>query len=116
MNESIKLEGIEERMIANNLWSAEPTHPGELLQDELECRNISQVRFAEQIGVSRSLLNEVIKCKRAVNTQLALLFEAALDIPAGLWLNLQNDFNMHRARADASFMSRLARIRGVAAL
>lgn len=103
-------------MIANNLVPFEPTHPGELIKDELEARNMSQAKFAEQIGVKPSLLNEIIKGKRALNTEFALMLEAAFGIPATFWLNLQSDYNMQVAKADVSFMKRLESIRRLAAV
>lgn len=112
----ITLPNIEPSLIANNLTPFEPSHPGELIRDELEAREMTQAALAEQIGVSPSLLNEVIKGKRAINTELALLLEAALGIDAILWLNLQNEYNMQVAKSDRSFMSRLAGIRKIAAV
>lgn len=55
----------------------EPTHPGELLGDELEARGLTQRKFAETIGISCSVLNEVIKGKRPVTPELAFKIEAA---------------------------------------
>ena len=112
----ITISGIEQNMIANNLTPFNPTHPGELLLEELECRNISQAKFSEKIGVKPSLLNEIIKGKRGINTEMALLLEAALGISAKLWINLQNDYNLQKARSNESFMSRLAEIRKIAAV
>ncbi len=103
-------------MIANNLTPFEPTHPGTLIREELEERKFTQVQLAKQIGVSPSLLNEVINGKRAVNTELALLLEAALGIAAHIWLDMQADYNMQLAKSDSSFMSRLANIRRIAAI
>jgi addiction module HigA family antidote len=103
-------------MIANNLTPFEPTHPGELIRDELEERNMTQVKLAERIGVSPSLLNEVVNGKRGINTELALLLEAALGISADMWLKLQADYNMQVAKSDSKFMSRLAQIRKIAAV
>lgn len=103
-------------MIANNLTPFEPTHPGELIKDELESRDLTQSKLAESIGVSPSLLNEIIKGKRCVNTEMALLIEAALDIPADLLLNLQSDYNMQVTKSDSTFMKRLASIRKIAAV
>ena len=100
---------------ANNINPFEPTHPGELIRDELEARNLSQAKLANQIGVSPSLLNEVINGKRAVNTELALLLEAALGIEAELFLKLQSVYNMQIAKSDSSFMERLAKIRKITA-
>jgi len=103
-------------MIANNLTPYEPTHPGELIFDELKARGMTQAALAHQIGVSPSLLNEVIKGKRSVNTELALLLEASLGIEAELWLNMQNEYNMQVAKSNSSFMDRLASIRRIAAV
>ena len=112
----ITLKGVAPDMIANNLTPFEPTHPGELIKDELEVRQLTQAKLAESIGVKPSLLNEIIKGKRGVNTEMALLIEAALDIPADLLLNLQSEYNMLVAKSDASFMDRLSAIRKIAAV
>lgn len=110
------LPNIDSSMIANNLTPFEPTHPGELIRDELEERNLTQSKLAQQIGVSPSLLNEIINGKRSVNTELALLLEAALGISAEMWLKLQADYNMQIAKSDSSLMKRLANIRKIAAV
>jgi addiction module HigA family antidote len=112
----ITLPNTDSSMIANNLTSFEPTHPGLLIREELEEREMTQAKLAEQIGISPSLLNEVINGKRAVNTELALLLEAALGIAAHIWLDLQADYNMQVAKSDTSFMNRLANIRRVVAV
>ena len=111
----VKLEGVEPRMIANNLNPSRPIHPGEMIRDEIEYRGISQKALASEIGIPASILNEVLNGKRAVNTEYALLLEAALGIEAELRLRLQADYNKQIAKSDPSFMERLARIRRVAA-
>lgn len=112
----ITLPGIDPSMIANNLTSSEPFHPGSLIRDELEERDMTQYRLATQIGMAPSLLSEVINGKRAINTELALMLEAALGIAAHIWLDLQSEYNMQVAKADTSFMNKLAQIRRVAAM
>lgn len=109
----IALPGVTPDMIANNLTHFEPTHPGELIKDELEASHLTQAKFAEGIGVKPSLLNEIIKGKRVVNTEMALLIEAALNVPADLVLNLQSDYNMQIARSDTFFMKLLSSIRNI---
>lgn len=42
----INIEGVDPKMIANNLTPSDPTHPGEILKEELEYRGISQRKFA----------------------------------------------------------------------
>lgn len=93
--------------IANELKPFEPTHPGEVLKDEIDCRVISQRQLAHEIGVSSSLLNEVLNGERALNTQLALLLSAALDIDAEPLLRLQAKYDMLTGHKTPSFIQRL---------
>lgn len=116
MIDMINLPHVNPDMIANNLSPFEPTHPGELIRDELESLGMTQTALAAQIGVRPSLMSEVINGKRAVNTEMALLLEAALGVPADVWLRLQADYNMQVTRANKTFMDRLARIRKIAAI
>ena len=85
----ITLKGVDPNMVANNLEPFRPTHPGEVLKDELEYRGISQKQLASEMSVSYTMLNEVLNGKRQVNTELALLVEAALNIPAESLLQMQ---------------------------
>ena len=81
-------------MIANNLTPAYPTHPGEVLKDEIEYRKISQRKLAENMGISYKILNDILNCHRPVTTQTAMLFEAALNVPADSLMRLQLKYNM----------------------
>ena len=98
----VKKQELNESMIANELEPFEPTHPGEVLKEEIEYRGISQRQLAHEIGVSSSLLNEVLNGKRALNTQLALLLSVALDIDAEPLLRLQTKYNMLTAHLTSS--------------
>lgn len=111
----VKVDGIEPNMIANNLTPSNIIHPGEMIKDEIEYRGISQKALAEEIGISPSVLNEVLNGKRAVSTEYALLLEAALGIEADLWLRLQSDYNKQLVKSDPVFCDRLAKIRKFAA-
>lgn len=71
----------------------EPTHPGELLGDELEARGLTQRKFADTIGISYSVLNEVIKGKRPITPELAFKIEAAMGTKAYIWVELQTQYN-----------------------
>jgi len=112
----IQIEGIDPRMIANNLMPYEPTHPGEVLKDEIEYRGISQRKLAAQMGVAYSVLNEILNAKRPVTTEYALLFEAALGINANIFIGMQADYNMQTIKQNKSWMERLANVRKVAAV
>lgn len=112
----VTLNGVQNDMIANNLTPHTPTHPGEVLKDELEFRGLSQRQLASQIGVSYTQINEVLNCKRPINTELALLFEAALGIDAEPLLNMQTRYNLQMAKQNTSFFDRLTSIGKVAAV
>lgn len=112
----INLPGIDTGMIANNLTPPNPTHPGEILREEIESRNISQTKLANEIGVKVSLLNELINGKRDFTIEYALMMEAALGIDADFWINLQTNYDKAKAKNDSSFMARLAHIRRIAAI
>jgi len=96
---------------ANNLIPFSPTHPGEVLKDEIEFLNISQRKLALQMGVSYTVLNEILNSKRAVNVEFALRVEAVLGIEAEMLVDLQSKYNLQIALNDKSFMQKINKIR-----
>lgn len=88
-----------------------PTHPGDVLKEEIECRGISQKRFSELLSVPYTQLNEVLNGKRPVTTDFALMVEAALGINPELLINMQNRYNMAVARQKPILIRRLDSIR-----
>ena len=111
----IHIEGIPDHMIANNLTSSYAIHPGEIIKDELEARGISQKKLAQETGIPASVLNAVINGKRAITTEYAILFEAALDIDPDFWLRFQSDYNKQEAKSNPDFMTRLNKVRKIVA-
>jgi len=75
-----------------------PTHPGEVLLDELKAMDISQKEFAGDIGIQPTMLNEIIRGKRPVTADIAILFEKALDVPADFWVRLQSQYERDTSR------------------
>ena len=94
-----------------NYTCQRPIHPGELLKEEVEYRNLPQTRLAEQVGMPYKVLNDILNCRRPLTAQTALVFEAALGISAGLLMRMQLDYNMHLAKQDKTFSKRLENIR-----
>ena len=110
------LEGVNPQMIANNLKPFQPTHPGEVLKDELEYRGISQRGLAKEIGISYSSFTEMLNGKRSLSPELAMMMEAALGVDAAPLLAMQNEYDMLMAERDDSFMEKLKQIRRIAAI
>ena len=48
----ITLQGIDPKMIANNLTPSNPIHPGELIKDEIEY-------FAAEIGIANGGFSDI---------------------------------------------------------
>lgn len=94
----------------DELIPSEPIHPGEMLKDELQARGISQRKFVELIGVSYSVLNEVLNGKRPITTEYALKIEAATGTKAYMWVNMQT------ARRDNRLSAILEQIRKAVAM
>ena len=102
--------------MANVRFGYTPTHPGEVLKDEIEYRKISQRKLAKQMGISYKVLNDLLNGRRSLTIATAMMFEAALDVPADSLMKLQLKYNMQQTTSDKSFMERLSQIRKYAAL
>jgi len=102
-------------MKANNMMPSNPVHPGPLLKEEIEYRGISQKQLAQQMGVSYSVLNDILNGKRPVSIEYALYLEAALGIDAQLWIQMQADYNLQVAKSDKAIKRHLLEIRKIAA-
>lgn len=76
-----------------------PTHPGTILKTQfLEPLGITQVAFAEHIGVPLQRVNEIIRGKRGVTPETAWLFAQALGTTPQFWINLQAIHDLAKAR------------------
>ena len=112
----IHITGVQDNMIANNLMPFIPTHPGEIIKDEIECRGISQRQLSDATGIAYSVINEVLNGERAVTIEYALLIGKALDLDAGTFIRMQSDYDFQMAQRNTSFASRLAQIRKIASV
>lgn len=81
-----------------NITPFEATHPGTLLLDEIRVRNIKQKELASELGVLPTFLNEIIKGKRAITADFAILLEKALEIPADFWMRFQTQYDIDKAK------------------
>ena len=92
-------------------YPAFPTHPGEIIKDELIARNLSQREFAKILGISYSVLNEILNGHRTITAKTALLFEASLGIPADALMNIQMKYNLQTARSNSEIKNWMSKIR-----
>ena len=68
------------------------------------------------MGLSYSVVDEILNGRRPLTAKTALMFEAALDVPADSLMYLQTKYNMQTARKDSSVLDVLKEIRKIAAV
>ena len=75
-----------------------PFHPGEILREEfLEPAGMTQAALAEQLGWTRTRLNELVRGKRGITAEAALDLAEALGTSPKLWMNLQATYDLDKA-------------------
>ncbi len=78
-----------------------PTHPGELFRDiVLSELGLSVSEAARQLGVSRQTLHAIISGRSAVTAEMALRFGRFCGNGPGLWLRMQQAFDLWQAHVD----------------
>ncbi len=66
-----------------------PTHPGEILKEELETISMSAHALSMALGVPASRIDQIVKCRRAVTPDTALRLAAYFGGSPRFWLNMQ---------------------------
>lgn len=88
-----------------------PTHPGELLREELEVRMMSQTSFSEFLGVSYNVIREILGGNRPMTCDIALLIEAAWGLDAELLIQMQGCYNLAMARLEPDLNKQMRIVR-----
>ena len=79
-----------------------PTHPGELLREEImPAARLTQEALAGRLGVSRRTINELVSEKRSVSADMAHRLARFFDTTPEFWLGLQQDVDLWKARQAA---------------
>ena len=75
-----------------------PTPPGEMLLEEyLKPRGLTQVELAARMGVPIQRVNTIVKGKRGITAETAILLSEALVTSPELWMGLQADHDLWQA-------------------
>lgn len=75
-----------------------PTHPGEILREELETRGISFNRMARDTRIRLSRVSKLVHCERAFTPETSLRLGRYLGASAQFWLNPQVAYDLAIAR------------------
>lgn len=84
-------------------------HPGETLAEKLEEINMGPKEFAIRTGKPEKTINAVLKGESAITSDMAILFEDVLQIPARFWLKQQYEYDEYIARQKRQSVIELAK-------
>ena len=72
--------------------------PGEILEEQLEVLQMSQVELARRCSRSPKLISEIISGKAPIEPATAVQLEKALGLDARIWLGIEADYRLHQQR------------------
>ena len=82
-------------------FSGPTTHPGAVLLEEfLKPLEISQNKLAMDIHVPATRIGEIVHGRRGVTPETALRFAHYFGTSAEFWLNLQQSYDLSKARIE----------------
>jgi addiction module HigA family antidote len=75
------------------------THPGQiLLQEFLEPMDMTQAALARALAIPLNRVNELVRGKRGITPETALLLAGYFQNSAEFWMNLQTAHDLSRVR------------------
>ena len=84
--------------------------PGEVLEEELEVRGMTQEELADKMGYPPQVIAEIIRAERAITPELAAGLGKVLGIDGQFWINFEEHYQLTlehiRAKAVAEEQSR----------
>ncbi|CAN5545835.1 HigA family addiction module antitoxin [soil metagenome] len=76
-----------------------PIHPGEvLLEDFLVPLALTKYRLAKDTGVPPTRIQDILGGKRGISADTALRLSRYFGTSAELWMGLQSDYELERAK------------------
>ena len=78
----------------------ERTHPGSVLKEELEARDLSANALALKLRIAPQRLQEIVAGRRAISPDTALRLGRFFRNEPEFWMTLQTNYDLARARAD----------------
>jgi antitoxin HigA-1 len=75
------------------------THPGKILREEfMEPVGLSAYALAKALSVPLPRVNDIVREKRSISAEMAVLLSAYFGTSDGYWINLQGHFDLEMAR------------------
>jgi antitoxin HigA-1 len=78
-----------------------PTHPGEILREELTALGLSANAFAAKLKVPTNRITEILAGRRGITGETALRLGRFFGTSAQFWMNLQATYDLKTAAAES---------------
>ncbi len=76
-----------------------PSHPGKILKENfLDDKKISIKSLADQIGVSRKTVSDIVNGRGYIVPEMARKLSIAFNTAPDFWINLQTNYDLWRAK------------------
>jgi addiction module HigA family antidote len=76
-----------------------PIHPGEILREDFMLPlGLSSNALARAIGVTPARINEIVRERRGITAETALRLARFFGTSVDLWMNLQQHYDLERAK------------------
>ena len=80
----------------------DPAHPGEILRENLQAVGWTVTEAARRLGVTRAMLSRVLNGHAGVSAEMAIRLETVGWGSADVWVRMQGNFDLARARRSAA--------------
>jgi len=87
-------------------------HPGDILQEMLDERGLTQMRLARHLNTDVARVNEICRRRRGISAEMAVMLAKAFGTSPALWLNLQKNWEL--SQVDPALARRVRPIRASA--
>ena len=78
-----------------------PTHPGEVLHEELVALGLSANAFAAKLKVPTNRITEILAGRRGITARTALRLGRFFGTSAQFWMNLQGNYDLKTAAGES---------------
>jgi HTH-type transcriptional regulator/antitoxin HigA len=93
-------------MATERVWPDVAIPPGDVLAEELEARGLTQSRLAKLMRRPLQAINEIVWGRKRITGDTALGLAEVLGTSAELWMRLEADYELNKARLARSRVSR----------